>query len=378
MHLSKAPLVYAVILLGMSIACSDSSTPTAPPAGAAAGSIGAMSSPNGSGLHPAGTASLTDPVTLKVTAPVAQSPVNDAKPQTSPVTLVASASTGKFATPTTLQYRFLVIGPTGAVVQDSGLQPKPSFDISASLELDKRHTWVVRAEANGSVGPWSTAASFIAPAGGYISGSELYDPLINGTTVGKIVGPVTFIKGVGARMESEASFIEYELPVTLVEGEMSALVTGLAVISQHRRPEGSGHHDARGQRRDQRQPLPDERRQAGQRRLCMAIPDRTGRLHPDNQRRSDLIRSTRDLLYFVKATWFGGFFNVEWREGGVNGTTIYSYGKPYSRQYTPSPHMVFAGNPYYSGDRGDPATVEGMVIRQLWVSGRPRPAGANQ
>jgi hypothetical protein len=84
------------------------------------------------------------------------------------------------------------------------------------------------------------------------------------------------------------------------------------------------------------------------------------------------------LTYFARATWQGGFFNVEWREGGVNGTVIYSFGKPYSRQYTPVPHMVFAGSPYYSGDRGDPASVAGMVIRQIWVSSRPRPAGANQ
>jgi hypothetical protein len=40
--------------------------------------------------------------------------------------------------------------------------------------------------------------------------------------------------------------------------------------------------------------------------------------------------------------------------------------------------MVFAGSPFHSGDRGDPSTVEGMTIRQIWVSSRPRPAGANQ
>jgi hypothetical protein len=293
------------------------------------------------------------------------------------VTLVASASTGKFAAPTALQYRFLVMGPTGALVQDSGLQPKPSFDISASLELDKRHTWVVRAESNGSVGPWSTAASFIAPAGGYINGSELYDPLINGTTVGTIVGPVTFIPGVGARMESEASFIQYQLPVTLVEGEYSALVTGLSVISSTEDPKD---------------------RVITMREGSAAINDNEYRMSVDKRGNGafawrfltgpgDYIQTSsggptypfhESLTYFVKATWFGGFFNVEWREGGVNGTTIYSFGKPYSRQYTPFPHMVFAGNPYYSGDRGDPATVEGMVIRQIWVSSRPRPAGANQ
>ena len=378
MHLFKAPFVYAVILLGMSIACSDSSTPTAPPAGAAAGTIGAMSSPNGSGLAPAATAALTDPVTLKVTAPVAQSPVNDAKPQTSPVTLVASASTGKFTTAPTLQYRFLVMGPTGAIVQDSGLQPKPSFDVSASLELDKRHTWVVRAEWNGNVGPWSTAASFIAPAGGYINGSELYDPLINGTTVGSINGPITFIKGQGARMESESSFIEYQLPVTLVEGEFSALVTGLGVISSTEDPkdrvitmrEGSASIN------DNLYRMSVDKRGNGN--VAWRFLTGPGDYIETQGAERTHVDFHESLTYFVKATWQGGFFNVEYREGGFNGSTVYNFGKAYSRSYVPTPHMVFAGSPFRSGDRGDPSTVEGMTIRQIWVSSRPRPAGANQ
>ena len=84
------------------------------------------------------------------------------------------------------------------------------------------------------------------------------------------------------------------------------------------------------------------------------------------------------LTYFVQATWRNGFFNVIFKEGGVNGTEVFNFGKPYSRAYTPSPHMVFAGSPYQPGDRGDAASYAGMIIRQIWVSANPRPSFANQ
>jgi hypothetical protein len=61
-----------------------------------------------------------------------------------------------------------------------------------------------------------------------------------------------------------------------------------------------------------------------------------------------------DLTYFVKATWRGGLFNVTFVEGGVNGTIIYNFGKPYDGIYQPSPHNVYIGSPFKGGDRGDP------------------------
>ena len=47
-----------------------------------------------------------------------------------------------------------------------------------------QHQWRARAEYQGAVGSWAARQSFVAPANdGYIRGSELYDPLINGKTV---------------------------------------------------------------------------------------------------------------------------------------------------------------------------------------------------
>ena len=116
-------------------------------------------------------------------------------------------------------------------VQDSGQRSTPSFTVTAQLDFDKRFTWTVRAESGSAVGPWSATASFLSQNGGYILGNEVYDPLVNGKTVGDIHGSVTLIPGQGLRLNEEESYVQYSLPKTLVEGEFSVLVTGLKVVS---------------------------------------------------------------------------------------------------------------------------------------------------
>jgi hypothetical protein len=47
------------------------------------------------------------------------------------------------------------------------------------------------------------------------------------------------------------------------------------------------------------------------------------------------------------------------------------------RAYDPNPHVIYLGAP--SGRSGpEGASVDGAVIRQVWVSSRPRPESANQ
>ena len=82
--------------------------------------------------------------------------------------------------------------------------------------------------------------------------------------------------------------------------------------------------------------------------------------------------------YFWEATWRNNFFNVLIKKDGVAGTTIYSKGKHFEgRAYDPNPHVIYLGAPVgRSGPEG--ASVDGVIIRQVWVSSRPRPAFANQ
>jgi hypothetical protein len=85
-----------------------------------------------------------------------------------------------------------------------------------------------------------------------------------------------------------------------------------------------------------------------------------------------------ERTYFWQATWRNNFFNVLIREGGVDGRQIYSKGKFFEgRAYDPNPHVVYLGAPVgRSGEAG--ASVDQAIIRQVWVSGRPRPAFANR
>ena len=55
----------------------------------------------------------------------------------------------------------------------------------------------------------------------------MFDPLINGRTVGVPHGPLTFIPGRGVRLETQMAYISYELPQTLFEGEFSLITQEL-------------------------------------------------------------------------------------------------------------------------------------------------------
>jgi hypothetical protein len=366
----KALVLIHIMALALWAACSSerSSTPMTPSASSATGSGGTSS-----------IAAASDGSTLKASAPRLMSPIGNARLDTEKATLVIQQSTTTYSTATPLNYRVQLMNTGGAVLEErtgSGT----SFLMNTTFDFNTQYRWRARAELEGSVGPWSTTESFLSieKVDGYIRGTELYDPLTEGKTIGAIHGPVTFIPGVGARLEAESSYIEYMLPTYLINGQYSALVTNVGVISNNEDPKD---------------------RLITMREGDAAINDNIYRMSVDKRGNGaiawrfltgpgeyiETIGSERrvyswheSLTYFVQATWINNFFNVLIKEGGVDGNVIYDYGKPYTKQYTPAPHMVFAGSPYKPGDRGDASTVAGMIIRQIWVSGNPRPAFANK
>ena len=322
----------------------------------------------------------SDGSTLKVTAPLPVSPINDQKPETGPALLVVSPSTAPFVPAIAVKYRFQVFNSANTMV-DNALVNTTSYDVGADLTADLRHTWRARAEGGDAFGPWSTTASFIAPpTGGYIKGSELYDPLINGKTVGRIHGPVTFIPGVGVRMDSTDSYIEYTLPQTLTEGEFSALVTNLSTDSPTEDPKNRiltmRQGDAQINDNPYRMSIDKRGNGAIAWRFLSGNPE-GGFIGTEGAER-EVYPFHEALTYFVQATWRNAFFNVEFRENGFGGNTIYKFGKPYVGIYQPLPHNVYVGSPFKAGDRGEPSTVEDMIIRQIWVSSRPRPSSGNR
>ena len=324
-----------------------------------------------------------DGSTLKVTAPVPQSPTGGQRlEQTDAVPLVARNAGRKFAADFALTYRFRVFNAAGSTVAETANVSEgagtTAYALTAQLEGDQTYSWQVRAEAQGETGPWSAIATFVAPANtGYIRGNELYDPLANGVTIGEKHGPLTFIPGVGVKLETQLSYISYVLPQTLTEGEFSILVTGMQANTKGDKTKlfamGQNYDDI----------VTNERRMTIEKR-----GDPAGVIawrfitHDDQVDTEGADRQFFDFqatqTYFWQATWRGNRFNLLIKEGGVDGPTIYNLGKNFKgRAYDPTPHVVYIGAPVgRSGETG--ASVDRAIIRQVWVSGRPRPAFANK
>lgn len=361
MYRLKLVVTGVAVLAALVVGCSrQTATPTSP-----------------SNVVGAGGNAAADGSTLKVTAPTPESPINDQLLTDSQPTLASSASTAKFGS-ASLQYRFQVFNPAGAIAQDSGLVGSTSFKVTADLEPNVRHTWRVRAESAGAFGPWSTVASFLTPDDvGYIRGNELYDPLTKGKTIGEVHGPVTFIPGVGVRLLSQESYISYELAQTLTEGEFSILVTQMDTNTDGGKTKlfamGEGYSDI----------VTNDRRMTIEKRgdpagivawRFITHDDQVDTEGPERQ----FVSFDASETYFWRATWRNNFFSLLINRGGVNGETIYEKGKPFDgRPYDPSPHVIYLGAPVgRSGAAG--ASVDSVTIRQVWVSGRPRPASANK
>ena len=181
------------VLLGLALACtSNSSTPLTPTVPGNGGTPGAAA----------------DGSTLKVTAPVAQSPTGGVKPATGPAILVVAPSTAPFTATPALQYRFQVFNAANAMVENA-LVSSTSHPVDADLTVNAGYSWQARAEYQGSVGPWSAKASFIAPESAFLGVSTFADPLTTGKTVGQQHGG-KFVSG-GWQSLSHTDGIDYDL-----------------------------------------------------------------------------------------------------------------------------------------------------------------------
>src|SRR5687767_5609107 len=219
MYQKRFVLCSATALLALAVACSK--TPQTPASPAASTDVVGDAAPDGS--------------TLKVTAPTPQSPVNGAQPDS--LTFVAGASSAQFpgVSVPALSYQLEVktaAGTTVCTATANSSGSTVSFNPTCNLEFETNHTWRVRATLGSAVGPWSAAATFRSPAGGFIRRNEVFDPLTNGRTVGEIVGSVTFLPGVGVRLNDFGSHIRYRLPETLTQGEFSLIITNVATNTE--------------------------------------------------------------------------------------------------------------------------------------------------
>ena len=363
----KFASLTAVAFALFATACTKSAQPSA--------------SPNSS--SPTAASAAADGTTLKATAPTPQSPANGQQPSSLDVVLTLANSTTKYADGIAATYRIQVLNAAGTLAYEvanlaAGGAGVTAHTITASLEGDRPYSWRARAEHDGAIGPWSGTANFVAPAStGYIRGNELYDPLVNGKTVGSMVGPLTFIPGVGLKFESQEGYVAYQLPQTLTEGEFSLLVTGMPANTKGTKTKlfamAEGFDDI----------VTNNRRMTIEKRgdpagfVAWRFITHGDQVDTEGAER-EYVDFKENLTYFFQATWRNNRFGLVIKEGGVDGRQIYNKSKGFvGRAYDPNPHVIYLGAP--AGRTGvDGASVDRAIIRQVWVSGRARPNFASK
>ena len=358
----KLCLFAVAVATATALACGEGSNSPSSPTGVSNGT-------------PTTTDAAADGSTLKVTAPEPVSPANNAELDTFSAVLRVSASSAKYTTGVQLRYRFQLLNGSTVLRQftTNGL----SWTVN-DLEVNAAYNWRARAEMGGAFGPWSAARSFRTPdqPEGYNRPGELYDPLYTGKTIGIRHGATEFVDGKGIRFETQSGRVEYRLPQNVRSGEFSMIVTGLRTNTEGQKTKimsmAEGWSDiTTNDRRMTVEKRGDPKGVVAWRFVSyLDVVDTIGK-----QRVMIEFNPSRD--YFWSASWRNQRFEVRIVEGGPKGKEIYRFGKPYVGPYDPNPHIAWAGGPPGRAGIGS-GSVDGMVVRQVWLSSRPRPDFANR
>jgi hypothetical protein len=363
MYRHKYAVFGAGCLLAVTIACSNSGNPVSPNA-AVPGSGNA--GPNGE--------------TLKIAAPGTVSPKGGETVELGFGLVIGNVS-GTYATfPVT--YRWEIRNAAGTTVasgtQAAGSGTTTSIGVSTEFDFDAPMTWRARAEYSGAFGPWSAPASFRTPAGSYRDATTIMDLLTDGETLGIARGPVTF-SDEGAHFTTTSSYIEYQLPQTIKNGEFSFIARGVdegnpcdkcKVMSM---AEGAGDVTANDYRmslevRGSMYPNPGMVTM----RIITGDNANDGRIH-DTNRNLHWPDWSDEQTYFFKMYWGTGFAGYEIREGGPDGNMHDSARLVTDgHEYRPNPHFAFLGAPAARGGLAN-STHVGMTVRSVWISPNDRP-----
>jgi hypothetical protein len=355
------------VLVAFIVACGQSSAPTSPSAGSA--TVASITGPDGS--------------TLKASAPALVSPASGARiTQGTPVVLVLTNSTTNV--PLSLVYRFEIKDANGSVIDSTTVSQgvtTTSKTVTASLSADQTYSWRGRAELGNDAGAWSATRTFIAPANdGYNRAGELYDPLINGRTVGTIHGNATFIPGQGIRLNDAFAYVVYDMSQVVLSGEMSAEVSNLgpggpcckvrvfSMIDRLGIPASSSQYSMNAQYRGV----------GGNPDNCICFKaifgDNARGLEPSTTQRLSMGRVLDpSKVYLWRAIWTRQSYRLRVTELAT-GALIYDF--------TSDPDPLIAWNPskmyaFLGSEQGafDPldGTLRGVTIKNFWVGSTPRP-----
>jgi hypothetical protein len=315
--------------------------------------------------------------TLKVTAPTPLAPANGSTLTTFTPNLQVTPSALMFEKSGKITHRFQLLN--GSTVVREAATAGASW-VPSDLQNKTTYGWRVRGEQGNLYGPWSAIWTFTTPdqPEPYVRGGEMYDPLIYGPgkTVGHPVGAVSFIPGVGAKLEGFTSHIRYQLPQTVAAGEFSVLVTGVQDNTEGGKTKimamSEGFADITTN--DRRFTL--ERRGNPHGVVAWRMITHNDQIDTDRAERK-YVKFTPEKVYLVRAAWGGGALTITMQEGGASGPLIYRLAKRYEGAYDPSPHFAYLGAPVGRGGPQD-ATIPGLIVRQAWLSVNRRPAFANR
>jgi len=317
--------------------------------------------------------------TLKAEAPACVSPASNSVADSRTPTLVVTNASGTYAQ-AAMSYRFQVQDESGRVVEEgiasAGKNGRTSYTVKNRLAIDKPYTWMARSEYQNAYGPWSTKATFMSPKklDAYMNGNELYEPLMDGAPSEFVhsSGGVDWIEGVGVELLNREAWVQWILPTTLVEGEMSFEAFGIGNSHEDWKTKIMSMEDwgAGNTTNNPYRVTVDKRSewlgQGSRVRFTMR-----SRNHDAGEPRGGFQRWDKRQIYGWRFAWKGGTAHLWVYDGGFGGKVKEHLQCEYDAPYDPKRHLVRLGSPF---GRADPETLPAVIIRHLWVSSNPRPA----
>jgi hypothetical protein len=255
-----------------------------------------------------------------------------------------------------------------SVVENSG--GKTSVAIDTDLSPSTRYFWRVRMVQGGSATAWVTSR-FRTKVGGYNRPGELWDILSDGFTVGERFGQTSFVPGRGIRIENTSSYVRYQLPETVSSGEFSMEVEGLQPTSGSKLAIFSMAQGLAGVNGSPYEMFAQYRGTPGNPDYCITFKAVMGGPAVElnsSQRAGNVVRLDAGTTYFWQGTWTQTTYRLVVRAGGANGSVVIDSALSGGGSYSPSPHTAYIG--INSGDGSFP----GMIVRNVWLSSKPRPA----
>jgi hypothetical protein len=258
---------------------------------------------------------------------------------------------------------------------------KTKVTIGQDLQPSTRYYWHARVVQGSSTSDWSEARSFKTKIGGFNRPGALFDPLVNGETIGTIGGSnnITWIPGQGIRLNDALAYVVYALPQVVLTGELSVEVTGLGPGGPCCKPRVFSILDQVGELSSSSQYSMNAqyRGVGGGPENGIAFKAIFGNnalgLEPNTaQRLASVYVLDPSKVYLWRAVWTRDTYRLIVSE--VGGPAFYDFPiQSAQANWNPSRMFAFLGTDNGKFDPLD-GTLRGITLRNLWVGSTPRPS----